>query len=250
MKNRWGIYWVALADYSGDFVDVAATTCYDVLATFGGQGQRWIDGQWRTMKTNDVFVSRPGHGGGQRGCANHRWHQAIVLYYADHKAAFLAQAPPAEVVHAESEPLRSAIQGLHREFVGRADGEVMEAWLALIDAQAKRLIGNPQVPLRLTSLWQQVEADLSRQWTMADLAAQANMSERHLWLICRQETLTSPMRYVTMLRMNRAQGLLDASHTIDQVARMVGYEDGFAFSKAFKRHRGKSPAHFRQEHNR
>ncbi|MCE5278639.1 MAG: helix-turn-helix transcriptional regulator [Planctomycetaceae bacterium] len=245
MKNRWGIYWLALADYSSDFADISATTCYDILATFGGQGQRWIDGQWRTMKTNDVFLGRPGQAAGQRGRPNHRWHQAIVLYYPEHRAAFLSQVPAAGIVHAEAEPLRSAIQGLHREFVGPASGDVMDAWLTLIDAQARRLIGDPGPPLRLTGLWQQVEADLARAWTMADLAGLANMSEHHLWLLCRQEALTSPMHYVTRLRMNRAVGLLDGDHTIDHVARMVGYEDAFAFSKAFKRHRGMSPAHYR-----
>ncbi|MCE5325629.1 MAG: helix-turn-helix transcriptional regulator [Planctomycetaceae bacterium] len=239
------MYWLALADYSRDFVDISATTCYDLLATFGGQGQRWIDGQWRTMRANDVFLGRPAQTAGQRGCRNHRWHQAIVLYYPQHRARFLSQVPAAGIVHAEAEPLRSAIQGLHREFVARADIEVMDAWLALIDAQARRLVGNPQAPLRLTGLWQQVEADLARAWTLSELAAAANMSERHLWLICRQETLASPMRYVTMLRMNRAVGLLDGDQTIDHVARRVGYEDGFAFSKAFKRYRGMSPANFR-----
>ena len=246
MQSQWGMYWAALADYSPQYRDVGWSHCYDVLATFGGCGQRWIGGHWRKMTAGSVYTGPPEHWMGVRGVRGQRWQVAIVLYAADCEAPVVAGMESGTVERADAEPLRSAIQGLHREFMNRADPAVLEAWLALVDVQAKRLIHRPQMPKRLADLWQEVDAALDEAWTVEKMAQVADLSERHLWLLCRRETGTSPMRHVTRLRMARAAALLPAGHSVEAVAHQVGYEDAFGFSKAFKRYHGVSPSGFRQ----
>ena len=54
------------------------------------------------------------------------------------------------------------------------------------------------------------------------------------------------MHQVAFLRMRRAATLLESTRQkINSIARTVGYDNAFAFSTAFKRHIGTSPADYR-----
>ena len=56
----------------------------------------------------------------------------------------------------------------------------------------------------------------------------------------------SPQQYLLAFRMEKARSLLaDASTSVKEVARLVGYRDAFSFSKAFHRFTGKSPSEYR-----
>ena len=56
----------------------------------------------------------------------------------------------------------------------------------------------------------------------------------------------SPLEHVTFLRMRSATDLLRRSdQKLEVVARQLGYENVFAFSRAFKRWNGIPPAEFR-----
>lgn len=58
----------------------------------------------------------------------------------------------------------------------------------------------------------------------------------------------SPKQYLQNVRMEKAsEMLLQTRHDINLIAKSVGYEDLFCFSKAFKRHYGISPSSYRKE---
>ncbi|MCW1100132.1 helix-turn-helix transcriptional regulator [Streptomyces sp. RS2] len=60
-----------------------------------------------------------------------------------------------------------------------------------------------------------------------------------------------PRRYLTQLRMRRAQDLLERTDaTLAQVATEVGYSNEFAFAAAFRKHAGTSPGNWRVRHRR
>lgn len=86
----------------------------------------------------------------------------------------------------------------------------------------------------------------SNGWTVATLADEAKVSRA--WLAKRFSALMgqSPLTYLTQWRMTLAEDLLLRSDaTVASVATRVGYANAFAFSAAFKRVRGVSPAQFR-----
>jgi AraC-like DNA-binding protein len=88
-----------------------------------------------------------------------------------------------------------------------------------------------------------------RRWTVGDLAAAANVSRSVLDERFRRVVGRSPIRYLTEWRMHLADELLASTDLgVAAVARRVGYESEEAFSRAFKRARGRSPAHWRSEH--
>lgn len=83
-------------------------------------------------------------------------------------------------------------------------------------------------------------------WTVASLAAEAKVSRA--WLAKRFTELMgqSPLSYLTGWRMTLAEDLLTRPDaTVASVAKRVGYANAFAFSTAFKRLRGVSPAQYR-----
>ena len=85
-----------------------------------------------------------------------------------------------------------------------------------------------------------------RRWTLTDLATEATVSRSLLGTRFREVLGRSPIRYLTEWRMHVAQDLLSTSNrTVAAISRRVGYDSEEAFSRAFKRRHGRSPAHWR-----
>jgi AraC-like DNA-binding protein len=83
-------------------------------------------------------------------------------------------------------------------------------------------------------------------WSVAELALRTTVSRSVLDERFRQVLGQSPIRYLTQWRMHVAETLLATSDlAVYEVARRVGYQSEEAFSRAFKRERGQSPAHWR-----
>lgn len=85
-----------------------------------------------------------------------------------------------------------------------------------------------------------------RAWTVEALAARANVSRAHFAKRFTEVMAQPPLRYVAERRMELAADLLaDPQVPVAAAAAAVGYRDPFAFSTAFKRHRGLSPREYR-----
>jgi AraC-like DNA-binding protein len=84
-------------------------------------------------------------------------------------------------------------------------------------------------------------------WTVASIASAVGMSRSAFALRFSLLLGESPMRYLARRRIARASSLLEAQElTIARIAEKVGYESDVAFSRAFKRHVGLSPADYRR----
>jgi AraC-like DNA-binding protein len=91
-----------------------------------------------------------------------------------------------------------------------------------------------------------IHAAPQRRWTVAGLAAEASVSRSLLDGRFREVLGRSPIRYLNEWRMHVAQDLLATTDgTIATIAHRVGYEAEEAFSRAFKRTHGRSPAAWR-----
>lgn len=90
-----------------------------------------------------------------------------------------------------------------------------------------------------------IHDNLSNALTIADVAAQAHVSPRHLARVWKAFTGVSPAEYILQARMDRAASLLRKGESpIKQVAEQVGY-DVHLFTRRFTAHFGVSPAKFR-----
>jgi AraC-like DNA-binding protein len=84
-------------------------------------------------------------------------------------------------------------------------------------------------------------------WTLDALAAEVNVSRATLARRFGDLVGRPPLAYLTGWRMDlAARRLKDTDEPIDAVARSVGYASEYAFSRAFRRHRGQPPGRFRR----
>jgi AraC-like DNA-binding protein len=94
-----------------------------------------------------------------------------------------------------------------------------------------------------------LHASPEHRWSVAELGKRTAVSRSVLDDRFRQVLGQSPIRYLTQWRMHLAENLLGTTDlTVYEIARRVGYQSEEAFSRAFKRERGQSPAHWRSAH--
>jgi AraC-like DNA-binding protein len=122
---------------------------------------------------------------------------------------------------------------------------VLRAWFARPDADAPgwyRAYGDPIVGTALRL----IHDDPARQWTVADLAAEAGVSRAAFARRFTELVGEPPMAFLTDWRLSLAADLLlEPEATIGSVAYQVGYATPYALSTAFKRVRGVSPRQHR-----
>ena len=95
-----------------------------------------------------------------------------------------------------------------------------------------------------------LQENYDKQVDFSALAESLAVSAPYLSKLFHEQTGTSPMRYLTDLRMRQAKKFLaDSSLTVREIAVRVGYPDPFHFSRSFKNAVGISPAQFREEQN-
>ncbi len=83
--------------------------------------------------------------------------------------------------------------------------------------------------------------------SLQDLANALHCNERKLQRLFKAKLRIGPMEYLIQVRMNHAQEmLLNTNLPLKVIAESVGYGDSYYFSRAFKKHCGVSPLHFRQ----
>jgi AraC-like DNA-binding protein len=121
----------------------------------------------------------------------------------------------------------------------------LRAWCAATETPPAwyRALGDAGVGEALRLL----HAEPAHRWTVAALAARAGLSRAAFAARFARLVGEPPLTYLTGWRMTLAADLLRATEdTVAAVAKAVGYEDPFAFSVAFKRHRGASPSDWRR----
>lgn len=93
-----------------------------------------------------------------------------------------------------------------------------------------------------------IHFESDKAWTVATLAKIAGLSRTSFAVRFQELTGTSPLAYLTQIRMLDAIGLLERTNdTLEGIALQVGYGSEAAFSTAFKREMGISPGGYRKE---
>jgi transcriptional regulator GlxA family with amidase domain len=103
---------------------------------------------------------------------------------------------------------------------------------------------DPMVGKALTLLLRQPDAP----WTVADLARKVGVSRTAFAARFRELVGEPPISYLTRLRLGHAAGYLcTTDKTVQQIARLVGYDSDASLSKAFRRAFGRAPGAYRRE---
>jgi len=105
--------------------------------------------------------------------------------------------------------------------------------------------------VRLAPALQQMHADVTRTWTVGQLAEIAALSRSAFFDRFTRIVGTTPMDYLLGWRMEIAKGLLHRDRmAVAEVAERVGYGSTSSFSVAFSRHVGQSPSRYSHQVDR
>jgi len=112
-------------------------------------------------------------------------------------------------------------------------------------AASRRSLLNGLTDPQIAAALRAFHADIQKPWSVASLAAQANLSRSAFSDRFAATVGQPPMTYALNWRMAVARDALAAGgNTVEQVAAMVGYGSASAFSTAFVRTVGISPARY------
>lgn len=104
---------------------------------------------------------------------------------------------------------------------------------------------------KLSSVRQQVLSQPQKRWTVADMAALANLSPSYFHSIYKTLFGTAPIRDLIEAKMRYAKSLLRSypELKIPEIAECLGYTDQYHFIRLFKSVVGLTPGQYRRENN-
>jgi tetratricopeptide (TPR) repeat protein/AraC-like DNA-binding protein len=216
------------------------------LACYGGRGRVLIDGRWRDCRAGMACLLPARILNALRAGPKVEWQFCWVCYVQPPDQRPISDSASPVLARYDHVPLQSAILGLMHECQSRAAPAILQRWVELIQEYVLRFAKPATQDRRLLKLWKRVTAQLGGDWTLARLARKGGYSREHLRRLCHLEIGRSPMHQVIYLRMRRAAELLATTkEKVDTLARVVGYENPFVFSKAFHKWVGWRPSDYR-----
>lgn len=253
-KPEWKIEPVTLANHGYFFIE---------------RGRGWVDldGTRMDARPGDVFCTRIG----QRFASGHDPKRPITVLSAGFK---LTGRGGADLLRGAALPLRVTLgpaerKDLTRRFEAliaamletgrtgplRARGlmQSLAAWMLDLAerAPAKRKTGRSDgrgaEAGRVADAVAWADAHLAERITLAQMAKVAHLSPVYFAALFRRETGQPPIAWVRRRRMAAARELLaEGAKSVAEVARTVGFEDPYHFSRAFHRSEGCSPRAYRE----
>lgn len=233
------------------------------------------DGTTETLSQGDLVILPRGDTHALRSPDARRARGIPERQVADNPDTHTNPAPDTVVVCGAfliGEPDHPALRGLPRTIRVGAENGSPASWLAplieaikteahdggpgsdlvmarLSDAMLLRAIRDSTMDhLRDPALAPALEAmhtDLTRQWTLRDLAAVAGLSRAAFAERFSTRVGVPPMTYLQSLRLQRAKALLAEGRTVAAAAHAVGYQTEAGFAAAFKRSTGVPPGTYR-----
>lgn len=146
--------------------------------------------------------------------------------------------------------IESEFEKIFNEFIINDDYFLCrcEAMLTLLlSSVARKSKGSTK---KLLKSVEYLHKNYDKEITVEFLAAMENLSASHYFKVFKRNTGLSPFEYVTQLRINSACfHLRNDNYSIEQISRMVGYEDAGYFSRIFKKKMGLTPMQYRKTQN-
>jgi AraC-like DNA-binding protein len=124
-------------------------------------------------------------------------------------------------------------------------GELIVRELLLHGAR-EGVLEAPDFDPTITAVLLELEKSIPRPLSLSDLARKSGYSSQYLNRMFRSALGATPLQYLNRMRMERAATLLrDGLRTVKSVARSVGFDDPYYFSRAFTAYFGRSPVSYR-----
>jgi len=96
-----------------------------------------------------------------------------------------------------------------------------------------------------------MKSNMHRKIVLEEIAEFLNLSISHFCSLFKGQTTYTPIEYLTLLRLQKACTLLISGHQkIKEIAKDVGFDDAYYFSRVFTKMMGESPKSYRNSKNK
>ncbi len=221
--------------------------CSHIIVCHEGSGRVWAEDSWQRLEADNAYLMPPGKRHAFEADGNKRWAFAWAFYVQPPNEVPLFDFPEPVVKRAEALSFANMVHSIYREVHGLAESTMLHHLTEALQQYVQRIRGHSFIDKRIFDLTKLIESDLAYPWTVKELAKRIHICEEHLRRLCLKYLGHSPIKHVTVLRMQRTCALLHSRDTkLETIAEMVGYGSAFSLSWAFKRSIGVSPTHYRQ----
>ncbi|MBN1674942.1 MAG: helix-turn-helix domain-containing protein [Kiritimatiellae bacterium] len=232
-----------------------AFTDLDLWYVFGGAGTIATNEQTVPVQAGDCLLFHPGIS--VQGTTDpHNPLQVIAIHFQPLDHSGLVCRPQAwPPLHRRMENIAFLRHLMTRCVMAFTTGDVRgaNAWLqaALLEVFRQDARTYPPGPdgeqaRRIDSICEEVLMHPERRHRLPELAERLHVTPGHFARLFRKHRRESVRDFILRARIEAAQNLLlGSSHTVTQIAEMLGYGNIYFFSKQFKEKTGLTPSRFR-----
>lgn len=235
---------------------------FEISIILQGESLYLIDGEWKTVRSGDVLMFNPGVDHAEKQLINtysHQLHIGIKNFklYGLEENHFPNSSSLLSIQDNQLKVFDKAWQLIEEfnqqqtnfHFIGRA--LVMEMMILLLRSLEKEEQFQDAAHTNQSDRMNQVvqlittymENNYAKEISIEQLATLYYVSPTYLSKIFKDLTGVSPINYLIQIRLKNAHQMLEKQDlTVKEVAKAVGYEDAYHFSKSFKKHFGISPS--------
>ncbi|MEV1128342.1 AraC family transcriptional regulator [Agromyces sp. NPDC049794] len=150
-----------------------------------------------------------------------------------------------ETMHAEASSERAGSGSVIERLADVVASTAVRIWLERGCGSAREWLAAVRDP-HLGRVIEAIREDPGSPWTVESLARLARASRSQFAEQFKDAVGDTPARYLTRVRMERAERMLRAGASVGEVAYRLGYESEAGFSRAFRRHAGVPPSSWRR----
>jgi len=224
-------------------------TGHVIIFTLSGSGYFFTDDSPVRSLRENTFLAVPAGTGFEFGVKGNHWNIAwanlrdIDLWKHLHSGV---RCEPVSI----GPSIARAMEGCLAETAPSGDHWAAARYAELMIHGFKKALHTPETGsefIRMEQLWENVRSRPSLNWTLKELAGQANSSPSTFQRRIKQFYGTTARQKLLQIRMEVARRLLEnTGFPLKVVAARTGYADEFIFSTAFKRANGMPPRDFRR----
>lgn len=226
---------------------------YYLLFITGGKLKVDINGETKLMGTGDFVIFPPKYKYRYEIGANSAISYLFVHFTGSHVTEYLDALKMTEnpiVRHARfGEEIALAISSFFLDY--ESGSEIKDVALSVDFSRILLMLSkeahNASRARLISKSLAFINENYMKEIRIPELAALEGLSVSRYNFLFKECVGTSPVKYMTNLRMRQARLLLDStSLSVKQIGEMVGYEDNHFFSKLFKACVGTSPVSYRK----
>jgi len=151
------------------------------------------------------------------------------------------------IVFAINSSLRSYLTFIENQLENKVNAQLELAMFEMFSLLLAEQPLLPKVDNRIGTAISFIEQNIAAQLQIKCLAESAFLSETQFKKLFKQQTGMTVMKYVTKLRMEKAQALLThTDYPLQIIGEKVGYKEPSAFSRKFSQYFGLSPTKFKK----